>query len=94
MGGSVQAHQQITLWDGEQQLDKHAQDVVKGRVTVQMKHAEIDVVATQRCPQHGEADGDTLQCTTQLRIQMRHCLVLIMSHKRPPDDHGNLVNIG
>lgn len=39
-------YQQVTVRDGQEQLNKGLQSVVQGVVTVQTEDAEIDIVAT------------------------------------------------
>ncbi len=39
-------YQQVTVRDGQEQLNKSLQSVVQGVVTVQTEDAEIDIVAT------------------------------------------------
>ena len=50
-------HKEIMLWDGQQQLDKCLQCVVKGTVAIEMEHTEVDVVTTQCRAKHWETNG-------------------------------------
>ena len=87
----VVAHQQLDerevrlphLWEGhnlfeahgEAQLDRHRQAVGQRTVSIQRKHAEVDVVSRERARQQQEADGDSL-VTVGVRIGARRRLVL------------------
>lgn len=55
------SYQQVTVRDGQEQLNKGLQGVVQGIIAVQTEDTEVDIVAAQYSFQHGETNGDSLQ---------------------------------
>lgn len=54
-------HQQILVWNGQNQLRCSIHDRVKCIVTVQLEDAEVHVIAAQNRLQHEKAHGDALE---------------------------------
>lgn len=44
---TVHSHQQVAVWDGEQELDESLQGVVEGIVPVEAEDTKVDVAAAQ-----------------------------------------------
>lgn len=55
------AYQEITMGNGEEQLDEGLQSIVQGIISVETEDPKIDITPTESSLQHGEADGDALE---------------------------------
>lgn len=65
------SHQQVAVWDGQQQFNEGLECVIECIIAVETENAKVDIVSAKYGFQHGEADGNSFQLQS-VDLFLRH----------------------
>ena len=57
----LKSYQEVTVGNGEEQLDEGLESIVQGIVSIETEDSKVDITPTESSLQHGEADGNALE---------------------------------